>query len=82
MEQISNAVKYPECWAYFIALARKFPENKLPERFGIPSPLPPYDYLYSDDPGKLFGKYKELFYKPNIESPSVYGKIQHIVTHF
>ncbi len=64
---INNAELYPEAWKIFVDCARKFP-NKDPEIkskwiYGIPNPQNKMGYLYSDCPGKLFSKFKSLFYQ-------------------
>jgi hypothetical protein len=64
---MSNSIKYPEAWKIYIDCVRKWEEadkEKYPEgwRYGIPNPLMPTEYLFSDCPGKLFMKFKDLYY--------------------
>ena len=68
MKQISNSIKYPEAWRIYVDCVRKWKVSKNEEyptgwKYGIPKPISPYDYLYSDCPGKLFVIFKEIFYQ-------------------
>lgn len=65
---MSNSKKYPEAWKIFIECVRKWDEDdfeKYPNgwRYGIPNPANVDEYLFSDCPGKLFIKFKNLFYE-------------------
>lgn len=84
MAQKSNSEKYPEAWAFFIEHARNMEDE--PEvihgKYRIPKPDRSGDFLYSHCPGELFWKFKNFFYHVDINSPSVYGKIQYIVQNF
>ena len=84
MKQISNAVKYPEAWEFFIEHARNM-EDETESKYGkyrIPKPDMSGNFIYADCPGVLFLLFKEEFYKPRFESYSVYGKIQYIADNF
>jgi hypothetical protein len=64
---MGNSEKYPEAWNIYIDCVRKWEEDdeeKYPEglRYGIPNPQKPNEYLFSDCPGKLFIKFKDLYY--------------------
>ena len=66
----SNSNRFPEAWKIFKDCARKFPVKESDEypngwQYGIPNPTFIQSYLYSDCPGKLFIKFKDLFYKKN-----------------
>ena len=77
----SNSQKYPEAWKFFIEHARNM-ENTEFEIYGkyrIPKPDMSGDFIYSNCSGMLFWLFKEDFYKPSLNSHSVYGKIQYIV---
>lgn len=79
-----NSKRFPEAWEFFIEHARNM-ENTEFEQFGkyrIPVPDMSGNFIYSDCPGKLFWVFKEEFYKPSLNSHSVYGKIQYIVENF
>lgn len=84
MKQISNAIKYPEAWEFFIEHARNMEDE--PEcihgKYRIPVPNMSGNFIYADDPGVLFVRFKEEFYKPRLESHSLYGKIQYIADSF
>ena len=64
---MSNSEIYPEAWKIYIDCVRKWEEadiNKYPEgwKYGIPNPENLKEYLYSDCAGKLFMKFKNLYY--------------------
>lgn len=84
MKRISNAIKYPEAWKFFIEHARNI-EGYPEEEFGIyriPTPDLSGTFIYADHPGVLFQRFKEEFYKPRLNSHSLYGKIQYITDNF
>ena len=65
---MSNSEKYPDAWKIYIDCIRKWKESdkkQYPEgwRYGIPNPKNITEYLYSDCPGKLFMKFKNLYYE-------------------
>jgi hypothetical protein len=65
---ISNSEKYPDAWKIYIECVRKWKVDKQKEfakgwNYGIPNPKNPNEYLYSDCPGKLFFKFKTLYYQ-------------------
>lgn len=82
--KISNADKYPEAWKFFIEHARNIENEKdLPNyKYRIPTPDMSGNFIYHDHPGNLFHLFREEFYKPRLNSPSLYGKIQYIVNTF
>lgn len=84
MKQISNAIKYPEAWKFFIEHARNMEDEIESEhgKYRIPIPDRSGNFIYADCPGVLFLLFKEEFYKPRLESPSLYGKIQYIADNF
>ncbi len=64
---MTNSQKFPEAWKVYIDCVRKWEESdleKYPEgwKYGIPNPKNHSEYLYSNCPGKLFIKFKDLFY--------------------
>lgn len=79
-----NSELYPEAWAFFIEQARNMEEEEESKfgRYRIPKPDMSGNFIYSNCPGILFSRFKEEFYKPSLDSPSVYGKIQYIVQNF
>ena len=79
----SNSKKYPEAWAFFIEHARNIKgcEDESLGLYRVPHPTEEI-CLYSNHIGELFLKLKAVFYEPSLDSPSVYGKVQYIVTHF
>lgn len=57
------------------------PESKH-GKYRIPKPDKSGDFIYSNDVAALFRLFVEEFYKPNINSPSLRGKIQYITNNF
>jgi len=80
---MSNKDKYPEAWEIFAECARNIEgcEDDMFGKYCIPHPTNG-DIIYSDDPAVLFVKFREAFYKPSFNSPSLYGKIQYIADNF
>jgi len=81
---MNNSEQYPEVWDVFIRDARNIEqteEGKIHGKYVIHHPSK-HEWIYANDPGVLFEKFKDAWYEPNLDSPSVYGKIQYIVTHF
>lgn len=80
---MSNRIKYPEAWAFFVEHARNIEEEDEGKiaPYRIPKPDRSGDFIYADCPGKLFRVFLEHWHKPSLDSPSVRGKIQHIVKH-
>jgi hypothetical protein len=67
---MSNSEKYPDAWKIYINCVRKWEEHdkeKYPTgwKYGIPNPENLKDYLFSDCAGKLFMKFKNLYYANN-----------------
>lgn len=80
----SNKDLYPEAWEFFIEHARNMTGTEFEERglYRIPVPDLSGDFIYADCPGILFLRFKKEFYKPRLESHSLYGKIQYIADNF
>ncbi len=80
----SNSEKYPEAWEFWIENARNMEDEEevVLGKYRIPKPDMSGDFLYHDDVGILFLIFKKHFYKIDINSPSVYGKMQYIVQNF
>ena len=80
---MTNSEKYPKAWRFFVELARNM-EGTIYEEFGkyrVPSPNKERQFIYAEDTPELFIKLKNEFYKENINSLSLYGKIQYIVNN-
>ena len=81
----TNKELYPECWEFFISFARNITQEEDINHLGnyrISIPNKGSVFLYADCPRVLFRKLHNEWYKPQIDSPSVYGKIQYIVETF
>jgi len=81
----SNQELYPECWEFFINFARNITQEDDISHLGnyrISHPDMSGKFIYTNDPGILFIKLKNEFYKPSLNSISVYGKIQAITEKF
>jgi len=84
-KRIINKEAYPECWAFFIEHARNLedePDYTPEKKYSVPCPDMSGRFIYANDTPLLWKKLFSEFYIPGINSPSVYGKIQHIVDHF
>jgi hypothetical protein len=67
---MTNSERFPEAWKVYVDCVRKFEETDLIEypegwRYGIPNPINHLEYLYSNCPGELFVKFRNLFYGRN-----------------
>lgn len=65
---ISNSERFPEAWEIYIESVRKWKVDNDKDfckgwKYGIPNPKNLQEYLYSDCPGKLFLKFKTLYYQ-------------------
>lgn len=56
---MTNEEKYPEAWKFFVKYARNIGGG-----YRISKPDESGEFLYADDPGTLFEKFKKEFYKP------------------
>ena len=84
---ISNAIKHPEEWAFYLEQARNIMEEPgLCERgnYRIPRPDKSGHFIYANSPEELWVKFMFAWNDPGsgLNSPSVYGKIQYIVEKF
>lgn len=81
----TNKELYPECWKFFIKHARNLenePDYTPEKKYSVPWPDMSGRFIYANDTPLLWRKLFIEFYKPEINSPSVYGKIQYIVETF
>ena len=51
-------------------------------KYRVPKPDQSGEFIYAECPGKLFQEFKDEWYKPALDSPSIRGKIQYIVENF
>jgi len=51
-------------------------------KYRVPTPDKSGRFIYADCPALLFTKLKHEWYKPRVDSPSVYGRVQYIVSNF
>jgi hypothetical protein len=83
---MSNKKKHPEAWAFYVEHARNMEGTEFEYlgkyRVPVPDMRTPVEFIYADDPGPLWGKYIERWYRDDLKSPSVRGKIQFIVNNF
>jgi len=80
----SNRIKYPKAWAFYVEHARNImdePELNHLGNYRIPRPYKDENFIYADDVTELWYKFMCAWHEIRIDSPSVYGAIQHIVTH-
>lgn len=81
---ISNSEIYPEAWAFFTEHARNLEgtEFETISKYRIPKPDLSGDFIYANCTSILFVRLTSEFYKPSLNSHSVYGQIQYIVRTF
>ena len=82
---MSNSIKHPEAWKFYIQQARnieKEPNINHLGKYRIPVPNRSEQFIYADGVGILWRKFIESWYKEDINSESIHGKIQYIVTNF
>lgn len=84
---MSNSVKHPEAWKFYIEQARNIMEEPDLVHMGnyrIPVPDMSGNFIYADSVEVLWSKFIRIWYEPKLglNSPSVYGKIQYIVETF
>lgn len=79
-----NSVKEPEAWAFFIREARNMENTDIAHlgKYRIPVPDKSGRFIYRDSPESLWVGFILEWYKPSLDSPSVYGKIQYITQTF
>ena len=82
---MKNSERYPEAWAFYVENARnisKEPELKQFGTYRIPEPNESGNFIYADTVESLWSKFINNWFLPDINSASVYGKIQGIVQRF
>ena len=81
---MNNRKLYPEAWKVFERDARNISKTDEGKEFGDYVIHHPFknEWIYANDPADLFYKFKQAWYEPSLNSPSVYGKIQYIVENF
>lgn len=81
---MSNRIRFPECWKFFEEQARNMeglPESKN-GKYRVPYPDKSGRFIYHNEIEVLFQLLKHEWYKPQLNSPSIYGKIQYITQKF
>ncbi len=81
----SNKKLYPEAWSFYVEQARNITnEPELVElgNYRIPEPNKSGNFIYANTIEELWTKFMFQWYKPNLNSESVHGKIQYIVQNF
>ena len=83
MAEQSNSKRYPEAWKFFEGQARNMEgtEEEHLGKYRIPVPNFSGDFIYADDPGKLWARFIVAWYRIDHNSHSLYGKIQFIVNN-
>lgn len=80
-----NSIKHPEAWKFYIDQARNImeePDLKKLGNYRIPVPDKSGNFIYADTVEELWGNFIQQWYKPKLNSESLYGKIQYIVENF
>jgi hypothetical protein len=82
---VSNKIKYPQAWAFYIEHARNMMEEEdCKYNYRIPKPNMSGDFIYADKVEHLWSMFIRAWHDPRdgLNSPSLYGKIQYIVETF
>jgi len=82
---MSNSVKHPEAWKFYIEQARNIenePDISMLGKYRIPVPNRSGLFIYADTVEELWSRFIKSWYEVDLNSESVYGKIQYIVQHF
>jgi hypothetical protein len=80
-----NSEKHPEAWKFFVKQARNIENEPAINHLGkyrIPTPNRSGNFLYANDPADLWKIFIVEWCKVDMNSESLYGKIQYIVTKF
>lgn len=82
---MSNSIKHPAAWKFYVKQARNIEKESDINHLGkyrIPIPNQSGQFIYANDPAELWSKFIVEWYKADLSSESIYGKIQYIVTKF
>ena len=82
---MSNSERYPEAWNFYIEQARNItnePDLIHLGNYRIPEPNRSGRFIYAYTVESLWCKFIESWYRPDLNSESVYGRIQYIVRTF
>lgn len=84
---ISNSIKHPEAWKFWVNQCRNITEEPELYKLGmyrIPVPDQSGNFLYGKTLYHMWHLFISAWYEPKLglNSPSVYGKIQYIVETF
>ena len=81
---MSNSKTHPEAWEFYIEQARNIVGTNLNHlgNYRIPKPNMSGDFIYSSTVEGLWFQFIRAWYDVDINSHSVYGKIQYIVQNF
>lgn len=76
--------EHPDLWHFFEEHARNVQGTEVEDmgKYRVPKPDMSGTFIYANDPKKLMKKLKDEWFKPGLDSPSVYGKVQGIVRAF
>lgn len=83
--RISNEEKHPEAWKFYIEMARNIEQESDISHLGnyrISVPDMSGNFIYAKTVEELWRRFIVSWYEPNLNSESVYGKIQYIVEKF
>jgi hypothetical protein len=81
---MSNSEKYPKAWSFFEENARNIVNEETINSLGnyrIPEPNKSGNFIYANSPEKLWLKFIRKWFHEDLNSESLYGKIQYIVNN-
>lgn len=82
---MKNSERYPDAWQFYIENSRNIinePELNSLGNYRIPEPNESGNFIYADTIESLWSKFINFWFLPDINSASVYGKIQGIIERF
>lgn len=82
---MKNSEAHPEAWRFYTKQARNIEQEEDINHLGnyrIPVPDQSGSFIYAQNVEELWSKFIQSWYKWDLNSPSVYGKIQYIVNTF
>ncbi len=82
---MSNKERHPEAWDFFAEQARNITQEiELSDlgNYRIPKPNKSGDFLYADKVEELWCMFILQWYKEDVNSESVRGRMQYIVNNF
>ncbi len=82
---MNNSIKYPEAWKFYVKQAKNIKKELDINYLGnyrIPVLNQSGQFIYANTVTELWSKFIESWYKEDLNSESIYSKIQYIANNF